>query len=76
MQRTDPQPCLQALDAGSSAALPEGLRHDLEELEAHGGVAHLQDLGAQIKVGVQPAWLGRQAPAHCPHQLDLLLRAD
>ena len=45
-----PQPCLQALDAGSSAALPEGLRHDLEELEEHGGVAHLKDLGAQIKV--------------------------
>ena len=74
MQRMIPQPCLQALDAGSSAALPEGLRHDLEELEEHGGVAHLKDLGAQIKVFhilLCCAVLGWQA--HCQYQLNVRL---
>ena len=41
---------LQALDAGSAAALPDGLRQELEQLEDHGGVRHLHDLAAQIKV--------------------------
>lgn len=40
----------QALDAGSAAALPDGLRAELEQLEDHGGVRHLHDLAAQIKV--------------------------
>ncbi|KAK9820581.1 hypothetical protein WJX72_011897 [[Myrmecia] bisecta] len=41
--------CLQALEAGSANALPDALRAELEDLEEHGGVRHLQDLGAQIK---------------------------
>lgn len=41
---------VQALDAGSAAALPDGLRAELEQLEDHGGVRHLHDLAAQIKV--------------------------
>ena len=41
---------VQALDAGSAAALPDGLRAELEQLEDHGGVSHLHDLAAQIKV--------------------------
>ena len=41
---------MQALDAGSAAALPDGLRAELEQLEDHGGVRHLHDLAAQIKV--------------------------
>lgn len=42
--------CLQALDAGSAAALPDGLRAELERLEDHGGVQHLQDLQKQVQV--------------------------
>ena len=42
--------CLQALDAGSAAALPDGLRSELERLEDHGGVRHLQDLQKQVQV--------------------------
>ena len=41
---------LQALDAGSAAALPDGLRAELEQLEEHGGVRHLQELQNQVKV--------------------------
>lgn len=41
---------VQALDAGSAAALPDGLRAELEQLEDHGGVRHLHDLCTQIKV--------------------------
>jgi len=44
----------QALDAGSAAALPDGLRAELEQLEDHGGVRHLHDLAAQIKVCSTP----------------------
>ena len=44
----------QALDAGSAAALPDGLRAELEQLEDHGGVRHLHDLAAQIKVCITP----------------------
>lgn len=40
---------MQALDAGSAAALPDGLRAELEQLEDHGGVRHLHDLCTQIK---------------------------
>ena len=43
---------MQALDAGSAAALPDGLRAELEQLEDHGGVRHLHDLAAQIKVSI------------------------
>ena len=39
----------QALDAGTAAVLPEGLRTELEQLEDNGGVRHLHDLVAQIK---------------------------
>ena len=46
---------MQALDAGSAAALPDGLRAELEQLEDHGGVRHLLDLAAQIKVGTHPS---------------------
>eukprot|EP00884_Botryococcus_braunii_P008240 jgi/Botrbrau1/17417/Bobra.0054s0013.1 len=41
--------CLQALDAGSVAALPDGVRLELEHLEDHGGLNHLLDLATQIK---------------------------
>ncbi len=41
----------QALDAGTTALLPEGLRTELEALEDAGGVRHLTDLKAQIQVG-------------------------
>ena len=46
----------QALDAGSAAALPDGLRAELEQLEDHGGVRHLHDLAAQIKVCSTPLY--------------------
>lgn len=41
---------LQALEAGSSAALPEGVKGELERLEENGGVRHLSELADQIKV--------------------------
>lgn len=41
----------QALDAGTAAVLPEGLRSELEQLEESGGVRHLNDLKDQIQVG-------------------------
>lgn len=40
----------QALDAGTAAVLPEGLRSELEQLEESGGVRHLNDLKEQIQV--------------------------
>jgi len=40
----------QALDAGSSAALPEGIRQELERIEDAGGLRFLQDLVSQVKV--------------------------
>ena len=40
----------QALDAGSSAAIPEGIRQELERIEDAGGLRFLQDLVAQVKV--------------------------
>jgi hypothetical protein len=45
----------QALDAGTAAVLPEGLRTELEQLEDNGGVRHLRDLVAQIKARRTPA---------------------
>lgn len=41
---------LQALDAGSSAAIPEGIRQELERIEDAGGLHFLQDLVTQVKV--------------------------
>lgn len=41
---------VQALDAGTAAVLPEGLRSKLEQLEESGGVRHLNDLKDQIQV--------------------------
>jgi hypothetical protein len=41
---------VQALDAGTAAVLPEGLRSELEQLEESGGVRHLNDLKDQIQV--------------------------
>ena len=40
----------QSLDAGSVAALPEGLRVELESIEDAGGVRFLQEMAAQIRV--------------------------
>lgn len=40
----------QALDAGSAAALPDGLRTELEKLEDQGGLQSLTELVAQVKV--------------------------
>lgn len=40
----------QALDAGSSAALPEGIRQELEKIEDSGGLRFLQDMVAQVRV--------------------------
>ncbi len=52
----------QALDAGTAAVLPEGLRTELEQLEDNGGVRHLHDLVAQIKARrtPEPARPGRR----------------
>ena len=52
---------VQALDAGTAAVLPEGLRSELEQLEDSGGVRHLNDLKDQIQVRLAafclgPAW--------------------
>lgn len=41
---------MQALDAGTAAVLPDGLRSELEQLEDSGGVRHLNDLKEQIQV--------------------------
>ena len=49
---------IQALDAGSSAALPDGLRAELEELEDTGGVRHLQEISAQVKVSNRNMFCG------------------
>lgn len=49
LREWDMPEALQALDAGSAAALPDGLRAELEQLEDHGGVRHLHDLATQIK---------------------------
>ena len=48
---------LQALEAGSSAALPEGVKGELERLEENGGVKHLSELAEQIKVSFFPSFL-------------------
>ena len=42
--------CLQALDARSTAALPDAVRVELESVQDAGGAGHLQDLVAQIRV--------------------------
>lgn len=41
--------CLDCLAAGTSSVLPEGLRAELEALEANGGVQHLTDLAQQLR---------------------------
>ncbi|GAB4820758.1 hypothetical protein N2152v2_007804 [Parachlorella kessleri] len=41
--------CLQALDARSTAALPDAVRVELESVQDAGGAGHLQDLVAQIR---------------------------
>lgn len=41
---------LQALEARSVAALPDGVRVELEGIQEGGGLGHLQDLAEQIKV--------------------------
>ena len=42
---------LLALEAGTTAALPDGLRVELEGIQSGGGLQHLQELQQQIKVG-------------------------
>ncbi|KAK9909798.1 hypothetical protein WJX75_007558 [Coccomyxa subellipsoidea] len=49
LRERDLPDCLQALDAGTAAVLPEGLRSELEQLEESGGVRHLNDLKDQIQ---------------------------
>lgn len=49
---------VQALDAGTAAVLPEGLRSELEQLEDSGGVRHLNDLKDQIQVRLRCFLLG------------------
>ena len=67
----------QALDAGTTALLPEGLRTELEALEDAGGVRHLTDLKAQIQVGGTHALSSadcnpqQSGMRHCCH-LDML----
>ena len=46
--------CAQSLDAGSVAALPEGLRVELEGVEDAGGVRFLQEMAAQLRVREHP----------------------
>lgn len=64
--------CLQALDAGSAAALPDGLRGELERLEDHGGVRHLQDLQKQVQVSC----VFRRVIASVEIDFDLYSRVD
>ena len=54
---------LQSLDAGSVAALPEGLRVELEGVEDAGGVRFLQEMAAQLRV--------RAVDAGCPSSRSL-----
>jgi len=49
--------CLQALETGSSAALPDGLQAELEQLENNGGVRHLQELQKQVQVRSFCGWV-------------------
>ena len=64
----------QSLDAGSVAALPEGLRVELEGIEDAGGVRFLQEMAAQIRVRGPVHWRLSAAPsANSVH--DALLRA-
>lgn len=41
---------LQALEAGSVAALPDAVRAELEDVERSGGLKHLQEVAQQVKV--------------------------
>ena len=49
---------LLALEAGTTAALPDGLRLELEGIQSGGGLQHLQELQQQIKVRVGPGAVG------------------
>ncbi|KAL6776623.1 HLM1 [Auxenochlorella protothecoides x Auxenochlorella symbiontica] len=40
---------LQALEAGSVAALPDAVRSELEDVERSGGLKHLQEVAQQVK---------------------------
>ena len=42
---------LQALEASSVSALPDAVRVELEEIQSGGGLAHLQEVSQQIRVG-------------------------
>ena len=39
---------LNALEAGTTTALPDGVRAELEEIEEAGGVRHLQEMQQQV----------------------------
>ena len=42
--------CLDALAAGAASGLPDGLRVELEAADSAGGITHLMDMAAQIRV--------------------------
>jgi hypothetical protein len=53
-RRTPVKPALsvcQALDAGSTAALPDSVRAELEQLEDCGGAGYLSEVSGQVRVG-------------------------
>lgn len=56
---------MQALDAGTSSTLPEGLRSELEVMEDSGGVRHLQDLKDQIQARFGFSYKHRWSPMSC-----------
>ena len=41
---------LNALDARTSAALPEAVRREVQEIESIGGVSHLKDILAEVRL--------------------------
>lgn len=47
---------LQALEAASVAALPDGVRLELEAIQEGGGLGHLQEVAQQIRVRAREAW--------------------
>ena len=48
-QRVQLPEVLHALDAASTAALPDGLRSELEAIEAAGGGRHLAEMQQQVR---------------------------
>lgn len=50
--------CLEALSAAAVSGLPDGLRAELEAADSAGGLTHLMDMAAQIRVCVLLGLIG------------------